>query len=136
MRFLCLRSTAQCKVTVPNVENPSNQGSDNHYEVEITADNGTNSTARTITVTVTDNPADNVLDFSGSEEAVAVIFPNPSGHYLGVRSSMGGTFKILSLSGKPLLKSAANRGVDIISLQSGLYLVQLLDGGLLKFIRE
>ena len=69
-------------------------------------------------------------------EAEAVIFPNPSGDYLEVQSSVGGTFQILSLSGKPLLEGATNTRVDITSLRSGLYLVQLPDGRVLKFLRE
>ena len=73
---------------------------------------------------------------SSEDEAEALIFPNPSGRYLEVRSSTGGVFKILSLSGKPLLKGTTNTKVDITSLQSGLYLVQLPDGRLLKFLRE
>ncbi|MDE0471701.1 MAG: T9SS type A sorting domain-containing protein, partial [Ekhidna sp.] len=68
--------------------------------------------------------------------AEAVIFPNPSGRHLEVRSILEGTFKILSLSGKPLLEGTTNTKVDISSLQSGLYLVQLPDGRLLKLVRE
>ena len=70
------------------------------------------------------------------DEAEAVLFPNPSGRYLEVRSSVEGTFQILSLNGKPLLKGTTNTSTDITSLQSGLYLVQLPDGRLLKFVRE
>ena len=66
----------------------------------------------------------------------AVIFPNPSGHYLEIRSNTGGTFQILSLSGEPLLESPTNTRIDITSLRSGLYLAQLPDGRLLKFVRE
>ncbi|MDE0684532.1 MAG: putative Ig domain-containing protein, partial [Candidatus Poribacteria bacterium] len=68
--------------------------------------------------------------------AEAVIFPNPSDSYLELRSSFGGTFKILSLSGKSLLEGPTNTRVDITSLQSGLYFVYLPDGRLLKFVRE
>ncbi|MDE0471298.1 MAG: T9SS type A sorting domain-containing protein, partial [Ekhidna sp.] len=73
---------------------------------------------------------------AAEDAAEAVIFPNPSGRYLEVRSSVGGTFQLLSLSGKPLLKGPTNTQMDIASLQSGLYLVQLPDGRLLKFVRE
>ena len=119
----------------PDFEAPSSADNNNVYEVEVMASDGTNSDTQTITITVTDNPADNILSFSDSEEA-AVIFPNPSGDYLEVRSAVGGTFKILSLSGKLLLEGTTNTKVDITSLQSGLYLVQLPDGRLLKFVRE
>ncbi|MDE0471413.1 MAG: T9SS type A sorting domain-containing protein, partial [Ekhidna sp.] len=68
--------------------------------------------------------------------AEVVIFPNPSGRYLEVRSHVRGTFQLLSLSGKSLLEGTTNTRVDITSLKSGLYLVQLPDGRLLKFVRE
>ena len=122
-------------ITVPDFEMPDDQGSNNEYVVEVTASDGTNSDMQTITVTVTDDPADNILGFSEAKEA-AVIFPNPSGDYLEVRSFIGGTFQLLSLSGKPLLKGTTNTRIDISSLQSGLYLIQLPDGRLLKFVRE
>ena len=89
----------------------------------------------TITITVTNDPADDVLGFS-ADEGAAVIFPNPSGRYLEVRSPIEGTFKILSLSGKPLLEGTTNTRVDISFLKSGLYLLQLPNGRLLKFVKE
>ena len=90
-----------------------------------------NTATQTQQVTITAAP------LSATDDAAeAVIFPNPSDNYLEVRSSVGGTFKILSLSGKPILEGTTNTRVDITSLQSGLYLVQLPDGRLLKFVRE
>ena len=78
------------------------------------------------------NTADNAAE--------VIIFPNPSGGYLEVQSAgtpaAADAFRILSLDGKPLLKGTTDTKVDITSLQSGLYLVQLPDGRLLKFIRE
>ena len=71
-----------------------------------------------------------------ADAAESVIFPNPSSRYLEVRSPIEGTFKILSLSGKQILEDATNTRVDITSLKSGLYLVQLSNGRLLKFVRE
>ena len=73
---------------------------------------------------------------AADDEVEAFIFPNPSSHYLEVRSAIGGTFQLLSLSGEPLLEGPTNTRIDITSLQSGLYLVQLQDGRLLKFVRE
>ena len=70
------------------------------------------------------------------DTAEALIFPNPSGRYLEVRSPTRGTFQVVSLNGKPLLGGTINTRIDITSLRSGLYLVQLPDGGLLKFVRE
>ncbi|MDE0471105.1 MAG: T9SS type A sorting domain-containing protein, partial [Ekhidna sp.] len=121
--------------TAPDFEAPGSADNSNVYEAEVTVSDGTNSVAQTITVTVTNDLSDDILSFSEAEEA-AVIFPNPSGRYLEVRSSVEGTFKILSLSGKPLLEGTTNTRVDIFSLKSGLYLVQLSDGRLLKFVRK
>ena len=90
-----------------------------------------NTATQTQQVTITEAPLGAVED-----SAEAVIFPNPSGDYLEVRSPVGGTFKILSLSGKSLLEGTTNTRIDITFLQSGLYLVQLPDGRLLKFVRE
>ena len=122
--------------TAPDFEAPGSADNSNVYEVEVMASDGTNNDTQTITVTVTDDPADNILSFSEAEEEVTVLFPNPSGDYLEVRSSVEGTFKILSLSGKPLLEGTTNTRIEVTSLQSGLYLVQLPDGRLLKFVRE
>ena len=90
-----------------------------------------NTVMQTQQVTITEAP----LNAAEDVEKV-IIFPNPSGRYLEVRSVAKGTFQLLSLSGKPLLEGTTNTKVDITSLQSGLYLVQLPDGRLLKFLRE
>ncbi|MDE0471322.1 MAG: T9SS type A sorting domain-containing protein, partial [Ekhidna sp.] len=88
-------------------------------------------------VTVNDDDDEEApLGADDAADAAAVIFPNPSGRYLEVRSPIRGTFQLLSLSGKPLLEGTTNTRVDITSLQSGLYLVQLPDGRLLKFVRD
>ena len=91
-------------------------------------DAASNTSTQTQEVTCPLSAADDIAE--------AVIFPNPSGRYLEVRSATGDTFQLLSLSGKPLLKGTTNIRLDITSLQSGLYLVQLPDGRLLKFVRE
>ena len=90
-----------------------------------------NTATQTQQVTITEAPLN-----AAEDVAEAVIFPNPSDDYLEVRSSISGAFQLLSLSGKPLLKGTTNTEVDITSLRSGLYLVQLPDGRLLKFVRE
>ena len=109
--------------------------------VTVTVANGTGytvgSTASATVMVNDDDEEDGGETPLGVEDAEeAVIFPNPSGDYLEVWSSTRGTFKILSLSGKPLLEGSTNTRIDIASLQSGLYLVQLPDGRLLKFVRE
>ncbi|MDE0471339.1 MAG: T9SS type A sorting domain-containing protein, partial [Ekhidna sp.] len=77
---------------------------------------------------------------AADDAAEVVIFPNPSGRYVEVRASgtsaTESVFTILNLSGKPLLEGTINTRLDITSLRGGLYLVQLPDGRLLKFVRE
>ena len=106
--------------------------------VTVTVANGSGytvgSTASATVMMNDDDEEETLLGAENTEEAV--IFPNPSGRYLEVQSPIGGMFKILSLSGKSLLEGSTNTKVDITFLQSGLYLVQLPDGRLLKFVRE
>ena len=120
--------------TAPDFEALGSANNSNVYEVAITASDGTNNAMQTITITVTNDPSDDILGFSQAEETI--IFPNPSDHYLEVRSAIESMFQLLSLNGKPLLEGTTNTRLDITSLQSGLYLVQLPDGRLLKFVRE
>ena len=126
-------------ISAPDFEGASADGDDD-YEVEVTASDGSNSVAQAITVTVTNDPTDDVLGFSEAQDvSEVVIVPNPSSRYMEVRSSTepaGSVFQLLSLSGKLLLEGSTNTKVDIAPLQSGLYLVQLPDGRLLKFVRE
>ena len=126
------------------------------YTVATVNDN-TNEENGSVTVTVVDgngytvgDPAsamvtvndDEALLSSTDDVTEVVIVPNPSNGYVEVRSSetsgtaKGDVFKILSLSGKLLLEGTVNTRTDVASLSSGMYLVQLPDGRLLKFIRE
>ena len=90
-----------------------------------------NKAEQTQRVTITTAP------LSASDDVVeTMIFPNPAGRYVEVRSPKRGTFRILSLSGKLLLEGSTNTDTDISSLQIGIYMVQLPDGRLLKFIKE
>ena len=110
--------------------------------VTMTVTNGSGyATGTPSEATVTVNDDDEALLGAVEDEGETVIVPNPSDGYIEVRSTgtsgaTGEAFKILSLSGKPLLKGTTNTRTDITSLRSGLYLVQLSDGRLLKFVRE
>ncbi|MBC6425602.1 MAG: T9SS type A sorting domain-containing protein, partial [Ekhidna sp.] len=66
----------------------------------------------------------------------AVVFPNPSGRYVEVRSPVESPIRILSVGGELVLESTTNVKVDAASLHSGLYLIQLPDGHLLKFVKK
>ncbi|MBC6427189.1 MAG: T9SS type A sorting domain-containing protein, partial [Ekhidna sp.] len=74
---------------------------------------------------------------SAADDALeAVVFPNPSGRYVEVQSPVESPIRVLSLGGELVLKSTTNTRIDAASLQSGLYLIQLPDGRLLKFIKQ
>ncbi|MBC6425015.1 MAG: BspA family leucine-rich repeat surface protein [Ekhidna sp.] len=74
---------------------------------------------------------------SAEEEASeAVVFPNPSGRYVEVQSPVESPVRILSVGGELVLKGTTNTRIDAASLRSGLYLVQLPDGRLLKFVKK
>ncbi|MBC6425640.1 MAG: T9SS type A sorting domain-containing protein, partial [Ekhidna sp.] len=90
-----------------------------------------NTTTQTQAVTITPcvlSAADDALE--------AVVFPNPSGRYVEVQSPVESPIRILSLGGELVLKSTTNTRIDAASLHSGLYLIQLPDGHLLKFVKR
>ncbi|MBC6425780.1 MAG: DUF285 domain-containing protein [Ekhidna sp.] len=72
-----------------------------------------------------------------SDDALeAVVFPNPSGRYVEVQSPVESPVRILSVGGELMMESTTNVKVDAASLHSGLYLIQLPDGRLLKFVKR
>ncbi|MBC6399934.1 MAG: T9SS type A sorting domain-containing protein, partial [Ekhidna sp.] len=82
-------------------------------------------------VTITDCP------LSAADDALeAVVFPNPSGRYVEVQSPVESPVRILNVGGELVLESTTNTRVDAASLQSGLYLIQLSDRRLLKFVKQ
>ncbi|MBC6409029.1 MAG: BspA family leucine-rich repeat surface protein [Ekhidna sp.] len=91
-----------------------------------------NTATQTQEVTIADCP------LSAWEDAVetVVVFPNPSDRYVEVQSLVESPVRILGLDGRLLLESTTNTKIDAVSLQSGLYLVQLPDGYLLKLVKK
>ena len=136
MKTVMIPASGSVTYTVATVNDDTDEP---NGSVTVTVTNGNGYTvgstaSATVMVNDDDEEEETLLGAEDTEETV--IFPNPSGRYLEVRSAMGGTFRILSLSGKPLLEGTTNTRTEITSLQSGLYLVQLPDGRLLKFVRE
>ncbi|MBC6409336.1 MAG: BspA family leucine-rich repeat surface protein [Ekhidna sp.] len=102
-------------------------------------DKAGNIATQTQEVTITDCPsAPEENEPLGIRDDVveAVVFPNPSGRYVEVQSPVESTIRILSVGGELMLKSTTNVNIDADSLQSGLYMVQLPDGRLLKFVKR
>ncbi|MBC6410709.1 MAG: BspA family leucine-rich repeat surface protein [Ekhidna sp.] len=101
-------------------------------------DNAGNTATQTQLVTITDCPPEESGPLGVADDAVeaVVVFPNPSGRYVEVRSPVEGLVRILSVGGEIVLESTTNTRVDAASLHSGLYLIQLPDGRLLKFIKR
>ncbi|MBC6401242.1 MAG: T9SS type A sorting domain-containing protein, partial [Ekhidna sp.] len=94
-------------------------------------DKADNTATQTQAVTITPcvlSVADDALE--------AVVFPNPSGRYVEVQSPVESPIHILSVGGELLLESTTNTKIDAASLHSGLYLIQLPDGHLLKFVKK
>ncbi|MBC6424891.1 MAG: T9SS type A sorting domain-containing protein, partial [Ekhidna sp.] len=94
-------------------------------------DKADNTATQTQAVTITPcvlSVADDALE--------AVVFPNPSGRYVEVQSPVESPIRILSVGGELVLKSTTNTRIDAASLRSGLYLIQLPDGHLLKFVKK
>ncbi|MBC6410544.1 MAG: hypothetical protein GDA42_08825, partial [Ekhidna sp.] len=59
-----------------------------------------------------------------------------SGRYVEVQSPVESPIRILNLGGELVLKSTTNTRIDAAFLHSGLYLVLLPDGRLLKFVKK
>ncbi len=121
--------------TAPDYEVPTDVGTDNVYEVTITAtDNGMPEKmamqALTITVTdVDDVPTGLVEAFTGIE-----VYPNPTGAVLHISGGEGNARYTLSgIDGKVLKRgqleaSTADHSVALPSLKKGIYLLQLTTG--------
>ncbi|MBC6411189.1 MAG: T9SS type A sorting domain-containing protein, partial [Ekhidna sp.] len=103
-------------------------------------DKSGNEATQTQAVTITDcppaTPGENKPLSAADDTKDAVVFPNPSGRYVEVQSSVESPVRILSLDGRLMLKSTTNTKMDAASLRSGLYLIQLPDGRLLKFVKK
>ena len=100
-------------------------------------DNAGNTATQTQTVTITACPPEESKPLSATDDAVeAVVFPNPSGRYMEVQSPVKSPVRILSVGGELILESTTNTKIDAASLRSSLYLIQLPDGRLLKFIKQ
>jgi len=91
-----------------------------------------NTTTQTQQVTITED-----LPLNASEDAIEVsVFPNPSGRYFEIRSPVESSVSILDLNGRLLKESTTNTKVDAAFLRSGMYLIQLPGGSLLKFVKK
>ncbi|MBC6401196.1 MAG: T9SS type A sorting domain-containing protein, partial [Ekhidna sp.] len=103
-------------------------------------DNAGNTAAQTQAVTITDcppaTPGENKPLSAADDTKEAVVFPNPSGRYVEVQSPVESPIRILNLGGELVLESTTNTKIDAASLHSGLYLIQLPDGRLLKFVKR
>ncbi len=123
----------------PDYEVPTDMGTDNVYEVTITAtDNGTPAMTamQALTITVTDvdekvgtNPPLGLEAFTGIE-----VYPNPAGAVLHISGVEGhARYTLSGIDGKVLKRgkleaSTANHSVALPSLKQGIYLLQITTG--------
>ncbi|MBC6425797.1 MAG: T9SS type A sorting domain-containing protein, partial [Ekhidna sp.] len=149
--------TASCSLeendlTIPKANDACNgkiMGSHNITDFPITSeititwtftDQAGNTAAQTQAVTITDcppaTPGENKPLSAADDTKEAVVFPNPSGRYVEVQSPVESPIRILNLGGELVLESTTNTKIDAASLHSGLYLIQLPDGHLLKFVKR
>ncbi len=123
--------------TVPDFEMPTDTGTDNMYEVTITAtDNGTPAMTamQALTITVTDvDEGGNVP--TGLEAFTEIaVYPNPAGAVLHISGVAGNArYSLSGIDGKVLKRGklkagTADHSVAIPSLNRGIYLLQLTTG--------
>ena len=109
----------------PDFEVPNDANDDNIYEVEVITSDGDNEVTQTITVTVTNDPADDVL---GLPEGEGVrLYPNPaSGHFIltGITEPLGKVI-LISTSGKVVKHYPASKDeiYDVSELSEGIFFV-------------
>ena len=123
--------------TAPDYEMPTDTGTDNVYEVTITAtDNGTPEMTATqaLTITVTDEDEGGNVP-TGLEAFTGIsVYPNPAGAVLYISGVEGNARYTLSgMDGKVLKRGklkagTADHSVAIPSLKQGIYLLQLTTG--------
>jgi len=87
-------------------------------------DEDNNSSTQKQQVTITPCPEGEPIIATNSAAEVS-FFPNLAGHYLEVQDSVEMPIHVLYLSGKFLQQSITKTRVDIVALQSVMYLVQL-----------
>ena len=142
-------SLAEADVNVPTANNACDgeiMGTHNVPTFPITSnttitwtyrDKSGNEATQTQVVTITDCSEENEPLSTGDDAVEAVVFPNPSsGRYVEVQSPVESPIRILSVGGELVLESTTNTKMDAASLRSGLYLIQLPGGRLLKFIKR
>ena len=109
----------------PDFEVPNDANDDNVYEVEVMTSDGDNEVMQTITVTVTNDPVDDVLGLPKGEGVR--LYPNPaSGHFIltGITEPLGKVI-LLSTSGKAVKHYPASKDeiYDVSDLSEGIFFV-------------
>ncbi len=122
----------------PDYEVPTDAGTDNVYEVTITAtDNGTPAkmVMQILTITVTDVDEDEPEPPLGLESLTGIaVYPNPTDAVLHISGVEGNACYTLSgMEGKivkrgQLEASTADHSVALPSLKQGIYLLQIITG--------
>ncbi|MBC6426089.1 MAG: T9SS type A sorting domain-containing protein, partial [Ekhidna sp.] len=111
--------------TAPNFEASGSADNDNVYEVEVTASDGVNDVTQTITVTVTDDPNDDVLGVPSAEGVE--LYPNPASGYfrlMGISKSLRGVI-LISTTGQVMGHYPVSKDglYDISGLNEGIFFV-------------
>ncbi len=121
--------------TVPDFEMPTDVGSDNVYEVTITAtDNGAPAMTAMQALTITVEDVDETVTTGLEAFAGVAVYPNPAGAVLHISGVEGNARYTLSgMNGKVLKRGKLKAGtgdhsVAIPSLNRGIYLLQLTTG--------
>ncbi|MBC6408883.1 MAG: cadherin domain-containing protein, partial [Ekhidna sp.] len=114
--------------SAPDFEAKGSANNDNVYEVEVTASDGVNDVSQTITVTVTNNPNDDVLGISSAESVE--LYPNPASVHFRLTGISG------QLSGVTLIGTAGKAVRSYPVSKDGLYDVSGLNEGLFFVFTE
>jgi len=63
------------------------------------------------------------------------VYPNPSTHTLNIEGLSGQTYDVYDISGQRIIKASNEQALDISGLQNGTYMLRVLDGQMIRFIK-
>ncbi len=126
-------------ISSPDFENPTDANADNAYIVQVTANDGVNTTDQTVTITVTDVVDETITGISDNVESDNLrLYPNPVSSSFGFSDPELKIHKVIvySLEGG-LLKQFKNREsrYDVSDLKVGTYIIRVKSDGRSYFQR-
>ena len=62
-----------------------------------------------------------------------LVFPNPASHLLNISGLNGKSYEVYSMAGQRVIKTSAEKTLDLTPLQSGIYILRTMEGQIIRF---